>query len=387
MYPTDAQADVMRMHCDHARFVWNLALEQCGHARRFGTYADQKAWDRQLAEARRWSDWLAGGSSSVQQAALRDLRQAFRNWWGNPAHFRAPSWRSVRKGFQGFVVRDLTWRRINRHWGEVQVPKAGRVRFRWSRRPQDAKSARVTLDRSGRWHVSFVAPQPEIVREPTGAVVALDLGVAATVTTSDGDHLHAPTPDWRALARLQRRMARQQKGSNRRERTRQRIARARARDTDRRRDWTEKATTALVAAHDMIVVEDLKVAQMSRSARGTADAPGRNVRAKAGLNRSIRAQAWGEFRARLETKAATCGVQVVAVNPAHTSQRCHECGHTSPGNRESQAVFQCQGCGHTANADVNAAANILAAGLAVSGRGGPPVGVPVEASTSRNEAQ
>lgn len=144
------------MHCDHARFVWNLALEQNEHARKLGQYADQFAWDRQLAEARQ-SSWLGEGASVVQKQALRDLRQAFQNWWSNPGHFRPPKWRTKGRN-QGFRIVGLGVRRLSRKWGEVRVPKAGWVRFRLSRPLGEHRSARVTLDRSGRWHVSFASP-------------------------------------------------------------------------------------------------------------------------------------------------------------------------------------------------------------------------------------
>ena len=131
-----------------------------------------------------------------------------------------------------------------------------------------------------------------------------------------------------------------------------------------------QTTTALVHDFDLIAVEDLAVKSMVGSARGTLEAPGVNVAQKRGLNRAISAQAWSMLRRRLTDKAATCGVAVVAVDPAYTSQRCAACGHTCPENRDSQAVFRCRACGHQANADVNAAVNILAAGLAVTARGG-----------------
>lgn len=381
------------MHVGHARFVWNLALEQCDHARKLGGYADQKVWDRQLAEARQHT-WLGEGSSSVQQAALRDLRQAFRNWWSNPGHFRYPTFRSRHRGSQGFVVRDLTVAKINRKWATVVVPKVGPVRFRLTRPvPPEAKSARVTLDRSGRWHVSFVASQPTFERTTTGSVIGLDMGVVATVTTSNGEHLTMPetlTPGEKSRrARLQRRLARQTKGSNRRQRTKQSLACLSAREVDRRNNWIEQTTTALVRDHDLIVVEDLKITNMVRSAKGTVEEPGTNVAQKRGLNRSIHAQSWGRFRTRLTDKAAaassTC--MVISVNPANTSRRCSGCGHTSSKNRESQAIFRCQACDHTTNADVNAAINIRAAGLVVHGRGGDvrpgSPGSPTEASTAR----
>jgi len=122
--------------------------------------------------------------------------------------------------------------------------------------------------------------------------------------------------------------------------------------------------------HSLIAVEDLAVKTMVRSARGTIAAPGVNVAAKRGLNRAISAQGWSRLRHRPLDKAATCKVTVLSVNPAHTSQRCAVCGHICAENRKNQAVFGCQACGHEANADVNAAKNILAAGLAVTARGG-----------------
>lgn len=385
LYPTPGQETVLAQHCADSRQIWNVALEQFNGSRR----VDIKTWDKQLSEARAEFDWLRDGSSSVQQAALRDLRQALRNWWSNPGYFRRPTWRSYRKGNSGFVVRDLTVTRLSRKWGEITIPKAGRVRFRWTRAlPADAKSARVTQDRSGRWHVSIVSGQPEFPREQTGAVVGIDLGVAYTATTSDSNHLDMPVlfthGEAQRLRRLQRRMSRQQKGSNRRQRTKTAIARLKAREKDRRKDWVEQTSTRLVRDYDHISIEDLRVKNMLRSASGSVENPGANVAQKRGLNRSIQNAAWSMLRTRIEQKAsaATSPVLVVAVNPAYTSQRCAACGHTEGANRESQAVFSCRSCGHKANADVNAARNINAAGLAATGRGGTPHQRPAETSTS-----
>jgi putative transposase len=234
--------------------------------------------------------------------------------------------------------------------------------------------------------------------------VGIDLGVVTTATTSDGCHLVmvdplSPTEQARRR-RLQRRLARQTKGSNRRSATKHALARLSAREVDRRKDWIEKTTTALVRDHDLIAIEDLAVRNMARSARGTMDKPGTNVAAKRALNRSIHSQAWGLFRTRLEHKAAAAvnpdgtprHVVVIAVNPAHTSQRCSACGHTAKENRKNQAAFACVNCGHTDNADVNAAINIrelalaTAPGHGVDGRGGDirlgSPSSPNEASTS-----
>lgn len=158
------------------------------------------------------------------------------------------------------------------------------------------------------------------------------------------------------------------------------------READQRKDFVEKTSTWLVRSYDLVAVEDLDVKSMLRSARGTVEQPGTNVAQKRGLNRSIHAQGWSRFRRRLEDKAATCGVQVVAVDPANTSQRCSACGHTAAENRKSQAVFVCQACGHADNADVNAANNILAVGLAVTARGGTSQQRPGEARTTERAA-
>lgn len=382
MTPTPEQTSVMRMHCDHARAVWNTALEHFGWSRP-GRRCDINSWDRLLTEARAEFGWLREGSSSVQQAALRDLRQALRNWWSRPDHFGRPTWRS-RHDAQGFAVRDLSVRTLSGKWAEIQVPKTGWVRFRMSRPlPPDARSARVTLDRAGRWHVSIVARPVERETAGTGAVVGLDMGVAHTITTSDGRFLDMPAllsaGEQQRLRRLERKKARQRKGSARREATKHKIAVLHARKADRRKDWVEKTTTELARTYDLVVLEDLRVKNMMRSAKGTIAEPGRNVRQKAGLNRSIAASAWGMLRTRVEQKMPQ---RVIAIDPRHTSQRCAACGHVAPENRESQAVFRCVACGHEANADVNAAQNTLAAGLAVAGRGGTPRKRPDEASTS-----
>jgi len=387
LYPSGTEAPVLARHCADARFVWNLGLEQrnCWSRERSARLPRLGPVEQQtsLAEARKHT-WLGEGSSAVQQQALRDLDRSFRNWWGNPGHFSRPTWRKAGV-HEGFAIRDLSVRRLSRKWGEVLVPKCGWVRFRVTRQWADirsATSARVTRDRAGRWHVSFTAPPPAFERTPTGAVVGLDMGVAATVTTSDGVHFRMPkllSPgEAQRKRRLQRKLARQEKGSRRRERTKHQIATLSAREADRRKNWIEQTTTALVREYDVLCIEDLRVKNMVRSARGTVENPGKNVRQKAGLNRSISSQAWALFRRRLTDKA-TCAidsdgtaspVELVAVPPAYTSLRCSACGHTAKENRESQAVFRCRFCGYSTNADVNAAINICAAGLAVTGRGG-----------------
>ncbi len=381
LIPTPAQEAVLRSHCGHARYVWNLAVEQHSHwhpgrANAPG-YLEQC---RQLTAARTEYDWLRAGSQMVQQQALRDFAQAMAAFFNpsNPA--RRPSWRKAGKN-EGFhiVGRGKHWdvHRLSRRIGQVWIPKTGWVRFRWSRPvPSDVKSYRVTQDRAGRWHVAFAVIPDPITAPGNGQVVGIDRGVTVSAAPSTGELLHVPgltARERKRLPHLQRRLARAKRGSSRRSRVKRTIARVKARETDRRKDWAEKATTDLARRFDVIRVEDLDVHRMTRSAKGTASNPGRNVRAKAGLNREILRSGWGLLVRRLEDKAPG---RIEKVNPAHTSQTCSGCGHRDPESRESQSRFRCRACGLTVNADVNAARNI-AAGHAVTARGGDGITQPV----------
>ncbi|MBO0807297.1 MAG: transposase [Actinobacteria bacterium] len=366
-----SQDAALRDHCAHARYVWNLAVEQ------------QLAWRpgrnsapgfleqcRQLTAARHEFAWLAAGSHMVQQQALRDFDQAIRNFYVGT--HRKPTWRKAGRdeGFRIVAVREKHIRRVNRRMGALWIPKVGWVRFRWSRAvPEGVKSYRITLDRAGRWHVAFAAVPVPTLGPGTGEVVGVDRGVTVSAALSTGETLTVPrqSPGRQQRQRhLQRRLARSKRGSNRRKRINTAIARLRAREADVRKDWAEKTSTDMARRFDVIRVEELKIKNMTRSARGTLAKPGRRVGQKAGLNREILASGWGLLVTRLEDKAPG---RVEKVSPMFTSQRCSHCGYIAAESRESQALFRCVACGHSENADVNAAKNI-AAGHAVTARGG-----------------
>ena len=378
LLPSPAQEAVLRDHCGHARFVWNLAVEQHRHWRPGRAsapgYLEQC---RELTTARAEHPWLAAGSQMVQQQALRDFARAMANYFRG-SHGR-PSWRKAGRdqGFRVVAVKPDEVRRLSRHVGQVRVPKLGWVRFRWSRAvPAGVKSYRVTMDRAGRWHIVFAAVPEPIPAPGNGQAVGIDRGVAVSAALSTGELLRAPglgVAERTRMLRLERRLARARRGSNRRRRVKCAIARLKARQTDRRKDWAEKVSTRLAREFDVICVENLAITRMTRSAGGTADEPGRNVRQKSGLNRAILAQGWGLLVRRLQEKAPG---RVEKVKPHFTSQRCSACGHVDPESRESQARFVCTACGFACNADVNAARNI-AAGHAVTARGGDGVARPV----------
>ena len=220
LIPTPAQEAVLRDHCAHARYVWNLAVEQHSHwhpgRKSAPGYLGQC---RQLTAARAEHLWLAAGSQTVQQQALRDFTQAMKAFFDPGNSAGRPSWRKAgrHEGFR-IVGRGRQWdvRRLSRKTGQVWVPKAGRVRFRWSRRvPPDAKSYRVTQDRAGRWHIAFAVIPAPVPAPGNGQVVGIDRGVAVSAALSTGQRLHCPGLTARErtrLRRLQRMLARAKRG-------------------------------------------------------------------------------------------------------------------------------------------------------------------------------
>lgn len=367
------------MQCAHARFVWNLGLEQRLMWRPGRPVTPgYNAQCAQLTQARRAEPWLAAGSQTVQQQALRDLDQAWRNFFAGT--HRRPRWRKagVHEGFRVVGPQARRVEQLSRKWARVHVPKVGWVRFRLSRPLPDAASYRITRDRAGRWHIAFAVVPPPVPAPGNGEVVGVDRGVKVSAALSTGELLHAPglrPTEAARLRRLQRRLARAQSGSRRRARVKAQVARVKAREADRRKDWVEQTSTDLARRFDLIGVEDLDVRAMTRSASGTREEPGRGVAQKRGLNRGILTNGWGLLLTRLEHKAQD---RVEKIPAAYTSQTCSACGTADKEARESQAVFGCRSCSYTGHADVNAAINIangtvgarrIAAGRAVTARG------------------
>lgn len=259
--------------------------------------------------------------------------------------------------------------KLDQENSRISLPKLGWISYRNSRQVV-GEVKNVTVSQScGKWYVSIQTEYE--VTEPVHSsvsMVGLDTGVAKLATLSDGTVFEAVNSfksNQKKLARLQREMSRKVKFSNNWKKAKREVQNLHSRIGNIRRDYLHKVTTTISKNHAMIVIEDLKVANMSKSAAGTASQPGRNVRAKSGLNRSILDQGWYELRRQLEYRQLWRGGQVLAINPAYTSQKCACCGHTAKENRQSQSQFECQECGYTENADINGARNILAAGHAV----------------------
>jgi len=203
---------------------------------------------------------------------------------------------------------------------------------------------------------------------PSQSSVGIDVGIVKFATISDGTWIN-PVNSFRKweekLAIVQQRISRRVKYSKNWKKQKSKLAKVHAKIANARKDFLHKSTTTVSKNHAIIVMEDLKVRNMSASAKGTIAVPGRNVRAKSGLNKSILDQGWYEFRRQLSYKQEWNGGSVILINPVNTSRTCSRCRHVAPRSRQTQAIFACVKCRHLENADVNAAKNILAAGLVV----------------------
>ncbi|MFD8087799.1 RNA-guided endonuclease InsQ/TnpB family protein [Kitasatospora sp. NPDC059722] len=338
--------------------------------------------DAAIRQAREDIDFLAVLPAQAAQAVLKTYFQAWKNCWEGRAD--APNFKGRFRTVMSVDIpqgRDLNITRVHRRWGQVNIPKVGRVRFRWTKDLPVGKranaenritGARLVKDALG-WHIAFRVQTSEVKPDPhQGPEAGIDVGVTVPIALSDGEtYTHGEWLTGKEKARLlhleQRAAQRKQRRkpgeptSRRLHHTYDRIAGLRAKAKRRALDWQHQTTTAIARAYGTVVVEALTITNMVKSAKGTIEEPGKNVARKSGLNRSISGEAWGRTVTMLTYKTAQYGGILVKVPSAGTSRRCSACGHTTPGSRESQAVFACKNpdCGWSGNADHNAARNVL----------------------------
>ena len=370
-----AQSRELQRWAGGLRWVWNQAIaeQRARHARAepYAGFAQMCKW---LTAWRQAPDtqWLAMGPVHTQQQVLKRLDESYKRFFeaarkGDTRRVKPP--RFKRRGEEpGMRFPDAKQFELDQTHQRIKLPKLGWLRLRRSR-PVTGEVRNVSLCREGAaWFCAVQTQGADVLAAGLSPSLGIDMGLAQFVTLSTGAAvapLKAMAEQQRRLRRYQRSVSRKKKGSCNRKKAIKRLGDLHRRIARKRADWLHKLSSGLVASHPVIALEDLRVAAMSASAKGTAEKPGKRVKQKTGLNRSILDAAWSEFRRQLEYKTQSVGGEVIAVNPAFTSQRCAACGHTDKGNRKTQSSFICLACGHADNADVNAARNILAAGHAV----------------------
>ncbi|HDZ8992263.1 TPA: transposase [Escherichia coli] len=370
--PNGHQERDMRRFAGACRFVFNraLALQNENHeaGNKYVSYTKMASW---LIEWKSHPDtqWLKDTPSQPLQQSLKDLERGYKNFFQKRAAFPR-----FKKRGQNDAFRYPQGVKLDQTNNCIALPKLGWIRYRNSREVIGEVKNVTVIQSCGKWYVSIQTEYevPEQVHK-AASMVGLDAGVTKLATLSDGT-VYQPVNSFKAnqrkLAMLQRQLSRKVKFSASWQKQKKKIQRLHSHIANIRRDYLHKVTSEISKNHAMIVIEDLKVCNISKSAKGTAERPGRNIRAKSGLNRSILDQGWYEMRRQLEYKQLWRGGQVLAIPPAYTSQRCVCCGHTAKENRQTQSKFVCQICGYTENADINGARNILAAGHAVLACGG-----------------
>ncbi|MFD3558376.1 RNA-guided endonuclease InsQ/TnpB family protein [Streptomyces sp. NPDC058686] len=377
---TPAQVSVLDGQAHAARTTWNLLHDwwlMLPKAKR--TLA---AADAVIRRGRKDLPWLGVLPAQAAQAVLKNYFQAWKNCWEGRAH--APEFKARFRTRMSIDIpqgRDLQVVRVHRRWGVVNIPKLGRVKFRWTKdlpigkgagKTNRITGARLVKDALG-WHIAFRISVLEQAPAPhPGPEVGIDAGITIPLALSDGTTAeHGPWLSRKEQARLlaygqraARRETHRTKGepiSGRLHKTYDQIARIRATAKRRRDDWQHQTTTAIATTYGTVVVEALPITNMTRSAKGTLERPGKNVAQKAGLNRAILGEAWGRTVELLAYKLAHRGGTLAEVPAPGTSQECSVCHTITPGSRRSQAEFVCNNpaCGWEGNADHNAARTTL----------------------------
>ena len=364
LYPSRGQQRALEHALHVTRHLYNAALQERKDAYRVRRVAvSAKMQYAELTALRRESFHLAGVYRELEDAVLHRLDLAMQAFFRRCKRGEAP-------GFPRYRA-TARWRQLEYPHGNralkldspqrhVRVPGIGSVKLRKGREVPPFGRAWLVCKR-GRWYAQFECEREVDALPSTGKTVGLDRGVAVLVATSDG----ALVPNPRhieavrlKLERAQRVVAKRKRGGTNRRKAVAAVIRLHEKVALQRRDTAHKISRELVNAYDCLALEDLRVRNMTRSAKGTLEDPGRNVAAKAGLNRALLDAGFGTIAKLIAEKAERAGRTLAYVDPKYSSQECAQCGHVASGNR-SGVRFVCLACGHSDHADVNAARVIL----------------------------
>ncbi len=373
LQPDGEQERDMRKFSGSCRFVFNkaLALQKENHeaGNKFIGYV---AMAKQLTAWRNSAEtpWLKQAPCHSLQQALKDLEKAYKNFFAKRAAFP----RFKKKGdSSSFRYPDSQQIKLDQVNSRIFLPKLGWLRYRKSREVI-GELRNVTVSNNGKkWFVSIQTQRAvEKSKSKATTAIGIDVGIVRFATMNDGSYI-APLNSFKKhqqrLAKHQRRMSRKVKFSKNFKKAKAKIQKIHTGIANARKDFLHKTTTTISKNHALVCVEDLQVSNMSKSAAGTSEQPGKMVRQKAGLNRGILDQGWGLFRSQLEYKMEWNGGMLLAVPPQNTSRECPCCELISKENRKTQTQFECIACGYKNNADVVGAINILERGHRLLARG------------------
>ena len=362
LMPNGEQIRRMNQFCGCARFVSNHALgwQNAQYAQDNNFKFSYTKISKLLPQWKKVFPWLKDCHSQVLQQSLKDLGRAFSNFFEKRSNFPKFKKKGVKESFrfpQGC--------KLEQDNNRLYLPKIGWVRYRNSRNVIGEIKNVTVSKKCGRFYVNIQTELEVEIPKHQGSEIGIDIGIVRFATLSNGEYfepLNAFKTYKGKLAKLQRRLKNKVKFSKNWQKLQAKIAKLHHKIANCRKDFLHKISSVISKNHAMIYVEDLQVSNMSKSAKGTVEAPGTNVAQKSGLNRAILDQSWAEFRRQLDYKSQWQGGVLVAVPPHNTSRTCPCCGHTDKENRLTQAKFECVECGYRNNADVVGAINILERG-------------------------
>jgi IS605 OrfB family transposase len=368
--PSDDQLQKMHEYAGHCRFLWNkllsMNLERLENKHKLIWYYESCHWLTLWKKSDEYG-FLKEAPSHCLQQKMKDLDKAFKDAFDKKQPLkRIPKFK--RRGLND-SYRFPDPKSIQIENRRIKLSKLGWMGF-YKSQPIDGTIKNATVTRcAGKWYISIQVEQ-EVNQQvhPANDAIGIDLGIKKFVACSNGSYFDSANAFKKLqtkLAKAQRRLSKKKKFSENWKKQKRKIQKIHSKICSIRRDFQHKLSTNLSKNHAMIVTEGLKISNMSKSASGTTKSPGKNVRAKSGLNRSILDQGWSEFKRQIKYKLEWLGGVYVEVNPSYTSQKCSSCANTDKKSRISQSKFCCISCGHTENADINAAKNILAAGHVV----------------------
>lgn len=368
--PSIKQQELLNEYMGINRFVWNkllrMNLDRLESKHGLLWRNEAQFWLKIWKRSEEYS-FLKNAPSQTLQQTIANQSKAFKDCFDKKQPLkRLPRFKKAGRNDagltfpQGFAYCAKSKR--------VKLPKVGWINLRLDRKALGEIRSMTITRKSGKYYVSVLTKQEINAYNEATTSIGIDVGIKNFVTLSNGEMI-TPFKDRRRIKRLnwrikvlQKRLAKKKKGSNNWNKTRLQIAKKHSKVTNIRRDFLHKLSTTISKNHAIVAVEDLKVKNMSKSAKGSIDKPGSNVKAKADLNKAILAQGWSMFVDMLEYKLDWNGGVLVKVDPKHTSQQCPECDHTSKENRQTQSEFECVSCGYNNNADIVGAINILARG-------------------------
>lgn len=373
LYPNIEQTQKMKQFAGACRWLWNWGLETRAERREMKLSTGPYDLINSMVALKKTEEygWLNEIHSQALQGALIRQTKAFSAFFKHRAGYPKFKKRGYRDSFEyAQYVQIVDYR-------HVRLPKIGVMRMRGYRADLSGKLKTVIVENVGNhWYAHLIIENnhSSVCNESVGAMVGVDLGVTHLATIHDGTqaiHYYHNTEAIRKseerIKLYQRKMSRCEKGSNNRDKWRIKLQKESEHLRNIRKDTLHKLSRKLVNENSLIVLENLQITNMVKSASGTKEKPGKNVAQKRGLNRAINRQGWGMFARMLAYKAKTTGTKIALVDPKYTSQTCPQCKHRAAENRLTQAKFVCVNCGYSDNADAVAAFNVRTIGqLAVA---------------------